>query len=131
MRWSRRLRSVGATAAWLVLAAACSGETTATPDGPLPDPDSELCEQSTLSYQNFAAPFMITWCRGCHAAGQPMAMRQRAPLNVNFDTADEVRGAKDRILARATGAQPTMPPAGGPSEEERALLAEWLACGAK
>jgi hypothetical protein len=24
-----------------------------------------------------------------------------------------------------------MPPAGGPSEEERRLLAEWLACGAK
>jgi hypothetical protein len=32
--------------------------------------------------------------------------------------------------APSPGGTPTMPPAGGPSGEERALLAEWLACGA-
>ena len=108
--------------------AACSSE----PGGePPPDPNSEQCKTSTLSYQNFAAPFVITWCRGCHGESQPVTMRQDAPIGVNFDTADDVRGAGDRLLARATGAAPTMPPAGGPSDEERALLAEWIGCGMK
>jgi uncharacterized membrane protein len=110
-------------------AAACSGE--AGGGEPPPDPGSERCAQSTLSYQNFAAPFLITWCRGCHGEAQPAAMRQDAPAGVNFDTAEDVRAQRARILARATGAAPTMPPVGGPSDEERALLAEWLACGMK
>jgi uncharacterized membrane protein len=114
-------------------AAACSDSASGPidPIEPLPDPDSEVCADSTLSYQNFAAPFVINWCRGCHAKAQPMTMRQGAPIGVNFDTDEDVRGQTARILARATGAAPTMPPVGGPSEAERALLAEWLACGAK
>jgi uncharacterized membrane protein len=109
--------------------AACSSD----PGGgePPPDPSSELCKTSTLSYQNFAAPFVITWCRGCHGESQPVAMRQNAPIGVNFDTAEDVRGAGARLLVRATGSAPTMPPVGGPSEEERALLAEWISCGMK
>lgn len=111
----------------VLLLAACTDP--AAPQGP--DPDREACAQSTLTYQNFAAPFVITWCRGCHGGGQPVGMRQDAPLGVDFDTADQVRAAQSRILARATGEAPSMPPVGGPSAEERALLAEWLACGMK
>jgi uncharacterized membrane protein len=115
-------------AATLLWAAACS-DTPSAP--PLPEPDSAQCRASTLSYQNFAAPFVLNWCRGCHGKDQPAAMRQNAPLTVNFDTPEEVRAARARILARATGVAPSMPPAGGPSAEERELLAEWLACGTK
>lgn len=127
---SRSLASFGVALAIGLsgLVAACSGETSGEPP---PDPHSEQCKTSTLSYQNFAAPFVITWCRGCHGESQPVAMRQDAPVGVNFDTAEDVRGAADRLLARATGAAPTMPPAGGPSDEERALLAEWISCGMK
>lgn len=114
-------------------AAACSADAGegGEPPPPPPDPNSKLCQESTLTYQNFAAPFVITWCRGCHGEAQPVAMRQNAPVGVNFDTADQVRGSSVRILARATGSEATMPPVGGPSEEEKALLAEWIACGMK
>jgi uncharacterized membrane protein len=128
LRSRRALAALGlATAALL---AACADEE--APGGePPPDPDSELCQKSTLTYQNFAAPFAISWCRGCHGKGQPLDMRQDAPVGVNFDTAEELRAAGPRLLARVTGAAPTMPPAGGPSAEERALLAEWVSCGMK
>lgn len=112
-------------------AAACSADAGEGGEPPPPDPNSKLCQESTLTYQNFAAPFVITWCRGCHGEAQPVAMRQNAPVGVNFDTADQVRGSSVRILARATGSEATMPPVGGPSEEEKALLAEWIACGMK
>lgn len=112
------------------LAAACADEE--TPGGePPPDPKSQRCQESTLTYQNFAAPFAITWCRGCHGKSQPLDMRQDAPVGVNFDTAEELRAGGERVLLRATGSAPTMPPAGGPSDEERALLAEWISCGMK
>lgn len=117
----------------LVLAAALAAlPGCAADDGEaLPPPDSAQCQQSALTYQNFAAPFIITWCRGCHGAGLPVTMRQNAPAGVDFDTAEQVRTAQGRILARATGSAPTMPPAGGPSDEERALMAEWISCGMK
>lgn len=119
-----------AAAALALGVAACSSEE--APGGePPPDPNSQICKDSTLTYENFAAPFVITWCRGCHGVNQPLTMRQNAPVGVNFDTAAEVRGGSDRLLARATGVMPTMPPAGGPSDEERALLAEWIGCGMK
>ena len=96
-------------------------------DGPMPDPDQ--CTTSYLGYDNFGAPFMSDWCRGCHGSAVPEMMRQKAPMDVNFDTLAEVQSWQLRIQMRATVVN-TMPPAGGPSEEERLLLAEWLECGA-
>ena len=117
----------------LVLVAACGNDVGVPPPGeePLPDPDSDVCETSYLDYGNFGAPFVSNWCRGCHSASVPMGMRQKAPLDINFDTEADVLAWRERIAARATGTMPTMPPAGGPSGEERALLAEWIACGMK
>ncbi|MFN0250634.1 MAG: hypothetical protein ACKV2T_27390 [Kofleriaceae bacterium] len=102
-----------------------------------PSPDAgptvtpEECETSYLDYQNFAAAFSNDWCRGCHGSAIPDGMRQRAPLGVDFDDLAALRHWSERIAIRATGVTPTMPPAGGPSAEERALLAEWIACGAR
>ncbi len=93
--------------------------------------DPDVCATSYLDYDNFGAPFVINWCRGCHSAAVPLAMRQKAPADANFDTLEQVRTWSDRIASRATGTMPNMPPAGGPTEEERQLLAEWLACGAR
>ena len=118
------------------LLAACGTEF--TPDMPGDDEPGidagvtpKECETSYLDYQNFAAAFSADWCRGCHGAAVPEGMRQKAPLGVDFDDLSALRHWSERIQIRATGAAPTMPPAGGPSEEERALLAEWLACGAR
>jgi uncharacterized membrane protein len=58
-------------------------------------------------------------------------MRQNAPLGVDFDDLDRVRDYAPRIDVRAAGTPPTMPPAAGPSPEERAMLAEWINCGAR
>ena len=93
--------------------------------------DDELppeCDRSPLTYATFGGPFLISWCRGCHGAQLEAPDRQGAPLGVDFEgRADAVRWAR-RIQARVLDA--TMPPAGGPSEQERLMLGQWLACGA-
>lgn len=88
------------------------------------------CRSSTLDYQTFGAPFVTSWCRGCHSVDAPAGMRQLAPLGMNFDTVDDVRAWSAQIVVSTVDLR-TMPPAGGPSDGERALLADWLACGAK
>jgi uncharacterized membrane protein len=112
-----------------LLAAGCGDNTDVGGGGQPIDPDA--CETSYLDYTSFGEPFLLDWCNGCHSAGLPANMRQMAPAGVNFDSIEGVRQFQDRIAARGAGATPTMPPAGGPSAEERALLAEWIACGAK
>jgi uncharacterized membrane protein len=85
----------------------------------------DVCATSDLTYETFGGPFVTTWCRGCHSRDQPM--RQRAPVDINFDTrADVERFAQD--IQRVAGTGRTMPPAGGPSDAERALLVEWVSC---
>lgn len=93
--------------------------------------DPSVCDTSYLNYDNFAGPFMTNWCRGCHSSSAPADMRQKAPADVNFDDAAAVRKWAARIDARTTGDNVSMPPAGGPSEMERAALAEWIACGTR
>lgn len=90
---------------------------------------SEECAQSGLTYQTFGEAFLVSWCRGCHSRELPEDMRQMAPLDVNFNTLDDVRDRRGRVGFLVSEAR-TMPPAGGPSMEERALMMEWLSCGA-
>jgi uncharacterized membrane protein len=124
------MRSWRSLVIFVIGVAACGNDSGAPPPGPDPiDPDA--CETSYLAYDNFGAPFVVNWCRGCHSSSVPEGMRQNAPVGVNFDTGADVLEWQERIRIRATGAQPTMPPAGGPSTQERALLAEWIACGMK
>ena len=87
------------------------------------------CSQSFLRYDNFGSPFIVNWCRSCHSVDLPPDMRQEAPDDINFDTLDDVRNWSAEIL-RTTAEVDTMPPAGGPSAAERAMLVEWLRCGA-
>lgn len=116
----------------LVLAAACGTDQRPVDDDETQPPITpDVCEESFLSYDNAGAPFMINWCRGCHSSAVPRAMRQKAPMMVNFDTEEDIVRWAERIEARATSASPTMPPAGGPTDEERAMLREWIECGMK
>jgi uncharacterized membrane protein len=92
--------------------------------------DRPCPEDSFLTYESFGRGFMQNWCTGCHGAGLPEGMRQGAPVGIDFDTIEAVRAWDDRIWARAGDQNDTMPPVGGPPDEERALLGEWLACGA-
>ena len=92
------------------------------------DPAPE-CRTSFLSYDDFGEPFIANWCRGCHSEGTLPGMRQGAPVDVNFDTLVEVRSASTRVVEMA-GTGSAMPPAGGPTDQERAMLVEWITCGA-
>jgi len=114
------LSGLAALALALALALAACGSDT--------DPD---CDRSFLRYDNFGSPFIANWCRACHSADLPPDMRQQAPANVNFDTLDEIRAWSTQIEHTAGSDQEaTMPPAGGPSASERAMLLEWLRCRA-
>lgn len=85
---------------------------------------------SVLTFENFGGPFISSYCSGCHAKDLPEGMRQDAPLDVDFDTLDATRAWAKRIWARAGDHNVTMPPIGGPEDDEREMLGEWLACGA-
>lgn len=98
---------------------------------PSKGPVTEGCPtDSELTYENFGAPFLLSWCNGCHSSSLPEDSRQKAPLGIDFDTIDKVRAHSARISARGAGDAPSMPPSGGPPEADRQKLAEWLACGA-
>ena len=115
---------------WILALAAWTGTAPPGDDTAGDDGGGDPCATSYLTYDNFGAPFVTNWCRSCHSSEVPHDMRQTAPDDVNFDDLDDVRTFADRISFRA-GVQKTMPPAGGPSDEERALLVEWVSCGTR
>lgn len=93
--------------------------------------DEYSCPQTgtQLTYDNFGAEFLDARCNRCHSA--EAGDRHGAPESYRFDTLDDVHAHRDRIFVRAAGPNTTMPP--GPEDppaDERAQLAEWLACGA-
>ena len=81
-----------------------------------------------LDYANFGKGYMDKHCAGCHSSLLPPSSREGAPIGVDLNTYEDVLMWADRIEARSTGEYPTMPPGGGPSDDERALLKEWLEC---
>jgi uncharacterized membrane protein len=99
---------------------------------PEPEPVEEtdaapLCETGLdVTWDGWAAGFMLSQCQPCHASETPN--RYGAPASVTFDSLEDCReqaGAiEDAVLTRAS-----MPPAGGITDDERALLARWLDCG--
>ena len=80
-----------------------------------------------LTFHNFGESFMAKHCIGCHSVLHEGNLREGAPLGVDLNTYDDVLQWAERIDARALGSI-DMPPGGGPSESERAMLAEWLEC---
>ncbi|HWB74454.1 MAG TPA: hypothetical protein VG755_05855 [Nannocystaceae bacterium] len=93
--------------------------------------DERPCpDDSTLTWESFGGPFVLSYCSTCHGSGLPADMRQNAPVGLDFEHVDQVRMHADRIWARAADQNATMPPAGAPARDDRSLLGEWLACGA-
>jgi hypothetical protein len=82
--------------------------------------------EPVVTWANFGQGFLREQCQACHAS--TVVNRGDAPADVIFDTeADAVRLAA-RIEARALGEPPSMPPEGGVSDTDRALLDLWLRC---
>ena len=88
-------------------------------------PDTGPCAQPTVNWDSFGQSFLITHCQGCHASTSPQ--RYGAPQGISFDTEEQAAELQSAI-ERTVLDQESMPPAGGLNEDERALLAEWLAC---
>jgi uncharacterized membrane protein len=86
-------------------------------------------EGTTLTYQNWATGFFATHCNGCH--GVNIDDRNGAPVAYVFDTYDQVDVLRERIFLRSAADNVSMPPGpDDPSDEERWMLSEWIACGA-
>lgn len=83
--------------------------------------------QPPLSWDNFGDGLVGRHCRPCHSVNVREGQRGDAPLDVNFDTYDDVLAQADRVQARSVDTD-TMPPAGGMLPEEREQLGEWLRC---
>ncbi len=96
---------------------------------------------STLTHENFGRGFVGRYCTRCHDAHRSGDARHGAPSDANFDTLRgirEHRAAIDALAAAGPHAfNDAMPPSGAgpegpvPLPEERRLLGEWLACGAR
>lgn len=85
------------------------------------------CDRSPpLDWENWGGAFMDRHCSACHSSLVPESWRAGAPQGVDFDGYDDVLAWRERITIRV--GDRTMPPGGGPSEQELALFAEWAQC---
>jgi len=96
------------------------------PPSPGPEAPDWCAEAPVTTWHNFGHGFVIETCQPCHAS--TAVDRHEAPEDVTFDTPEDVVAQRERILLRATGLAPTMPPAGGVAAEQRARLEVWLSC---
>lgn len=131
---ARILTLVLAGAAAVALATSCGPVTPEGSPTPTPTPfdlGGRACpDGSVYTYENFGEPFLRSQCLGCHSSDLPEGSRQNAPVGVDFNTYQEVRGWAVRIYVRAGDTNVTMPPAGGPVAADRVALGDWIACNA-
>lgn len=98
-------------------------------------PTQSVCPpDSTLTYVNFGQPFMTNYCIQCHSSKLMGPDRMGAPLLHDFDTLYGIQPFVSHIdettasgPAATNTSMPMAPPA--PSQAEREMLGEWLACG--
>jgi len=91
--------------------------------------DTAGCDRSPpLDYDTFGEGVMNKHCTGCHSSYLPEGQRFEAPIGVDLNTYQGVLDYAERVHDR-TVEQQNMPPGGGLSEEELALIDEWLVCG--
>ncbi len=123
--------SRGAGAALVLLAALAGCEDELPLFGP---PTESVCPPaSTLTYENFGKPFMEAYCTDCHSSELTGADRHGAPSFHDFDTVFGIRAVSEHVdettAIGPAAANRSMPPRGDrPTDDERRLLGEWIAC---
>jgi hypothetical protein len=99
-----------------------------------PPTESTCPPTSTLTYDNFGAPFMEAYCTRCHASYLTGDDRMGAPSFHDFDTLFGIKAVSEHVdETTASGPAATndsMPPDGDkPTLAEREQLGQWIACG--
>lgn len=128
MRWTIALLSAACATSSGPDAAAAGDPSAPGPDAVATADTGRDPACADLTWETAGAPVALTWCAPCHGSGLAPADRADAPVDVDLDSAAGVLAWADRVLARATGPEPDMPPAGGPTEAARARLAAWILC---
>ncbi len=115
--------------AWLALLVACGGgdeEGTFT---------QSVCPTTAPpTYDTFGRTFMESYCTKCHDSAKTGAMREDAPVTIDFDTEPLLRMWTSQIDKQAAigpaAANRLMPPSGNPepSDDDRRRLGEYIAC---
>jgi hypothetical protein len=88
---------------------------------------------TTLTYQNFAKPFVEKYCTQCHHSDLMGAARQGAPTFHDFDTLSGIKSVSEHI-DQTTASGPAATNEGMPEFDpkptlaERQQLGEWIAC---
>lgn len=121
------MRPLAASLCLVALMQTSCGEDPPVRRPPPTEVEDDRCDGAP-TWEGFAQGMLTTWCTPCHASSLEGTARQGAPAEVDLDTLEDALRWADRIQARTVDSA-TMPPAGGPSEEERARLGEWLTCG--
>lgn len=103
------------------------GDTGHTADSTVDSADAFCADAPTLAWSNFGEGFMRESCQGCHAS--TAEDRHDAPEEITFDTVDQCWTWAADILRTATGEDPSMPPRGGVTDDDRVRLEWWLRCG--
>ena len=103
-----------------------AGDTVDTVDTADPDLEAFCAEAPVVNYANFGESFMNHQCQGCHSSA--LEERFDAPIEVTFDSLEDVWLWRDRIIDRCDLDAPTMPPRGGVTDDELLMLHWWLKC---
>ena len=146
MNWTTRLLMSLLLTAYTVLAIACGQSGSSDPEDenielvelpppirntPIPVSTSLTCPNGTqLSWENFGQAFMLNYCNSCHSSAVTGSDRVGAPDEMNFDTLQDVMTWRINIHGAAAVEQAIMPPSKHVGSDEKALLSEWLGCGA-
>jgi hypothetical protein len=114
---------------WILLA--CSGDLPPPPisKDTVTDTGTTLADCGAgVQWNGFGQGFLLTYCTACHATTVTGEGRKGAPEGIDFDTLAGTQDHTERIKVRVLTSG-DMPPSGGPSSEELAMLKQWLDCG--
>ena len=93
------------------------------------DTGTDACvDIPTITYANFGEGFLLENCQGCHSSST--VNRHDAPEEVTFDSVEEAWNWSAVILAVAAADEPSMPPNGGITDDDRTRLEWWFSCAA-
>jgi hypothetical protein len=80
-----------------------------------------------VTYSSDIKPLLENNCLRCHSVSVSGSDRNGAPVDINFDTYDDIYSHADIANQRIQSG--TMPPTGSLSDQEKALFQQWIADG--